>query len=139
MSFLSKTELKTVASLEIVDTITGADDSIVNAIINESISVMKSYLSLYYDAEAIFTVSGTARNLTVLKHLKAIVIYEVFIRLTRDMNEVAKARYDEAMMWLEKLNTGEFTDNSLPPLPGEETSPDQCARYGGNQKYNSSF
>lgn len=143
MSFLTKAELKTVADVAIVDIITGLDDTIVTQIIAESIDVMSSYLSNYYDAEAIFATTGTARSLMVMKHLKDIVIYEVYIRHTRDMNEVAKMRYEEAMNWLEKMNTGEFKDSRLPTVPGTiESVNDQASmemRFNSKTKYESSF
>ena len=143
MPFLTKTELKTVADLAIVDIITGLDDTIVSQIIAESIDVMSSYLSNYYDPAAIFTATGGDRNLMVMKHLKDIAIYEIYIRLTRDMNEVAKMRYDEAMNWLEKMNTGEFKDSRLPPVPDAIDSFNEQEgmeiRFSTNTKYESSF
>jgi hypothetical protein len=143
MSFLTKAELKTVADEAIIDIITGVDDTIADQIIAESIDVMSSYLSNYYNAAAIFAASGSGRSLMVLKHLKDIVIYEIYIRHTRDMNEVAKARYDEAMNWLEKMNTGEFKDSRLPEVPGAiDSANDQAGmemRFSSKTKYESSF
>ena len=141
--FLAKAELKTVADIGIVDIITGLDDTIVEQIIAESIDVMSSYLSNYYDPVAIFAATGDARSLMVLKHLKDIVIYEVYIRHSRDMNEVAKVRYEEAMNWLEKMNTGEFKDSRLPPVAGViDSFNDQASmemRFNSKTKYESSF
>jgi len=143
MTFLTKAELKTVADLAIVDIITSLDDSIISDIISESIDVMSSYLSNYYNAIEIFNKTGDARSLMVLKHLKDIVIYEIYIRHTRDMNEVAKIRYEEAMNWLEKMNTGEFKDSRLPPVPDAIGSiNDQASmemRFSSEPKYKSSF
>ena len=141
--FLTKAELKTVADIAIVDIIVELDDDIVSQIIAESIDIMSSYLSNYYDSIAIFATTGGDRSLMVLKHLKDIVIYEVYIRHTRDMNEVAKVRYDEAMNWLEKMNTGEFKDSRLPPVPDAIGSyNDQASmemRFNSGTKYESSF
>lgn len=143
MSFLTKTELATVADLAIVDIITGLDDSITEQIIAESIDIMSSYLSNYYDPLVIFAAAGEARSLMVLKHLKDIVIYEVYLRHTREMNEVAKVRYEESMNWLEKMNTGEFKDNRLPVPEDTIESPGaqdgQDIRFGNGNKYESSF
>jgi len=143
MSFLTKTELNTVADLAIVDIITALDDSVVEQIIAESIDIMSSYLSNYYDPVAIFAATGETRSLMVLKHLKDIVIYEVYIRHTRDMNEVAKMRYEESMNWLEKMNTGEFKDSRLPPVAGAiDSFNDQASmemRFNSGTKYESSF
>lgn len=139
--FITKEELKTVADIKIVDKITNLDNEIVYEIVDETISIMRGYLSKYYDIDAIFSAVGDQRNKTVLKRLKDIAIYEIYERHTRDQNKVAERRYGEAMNWLEKLNTGEFADKSLPPRPSETPSNQDGydIRFGGNPKYKSSF
>ena len=122
MAFLTKAELKTVATIPIIDKLTATDDSIVVEIIEESISLMKGYLSKYYDVTAIFTAEGDERHKTVLKKLKDICIYEIYERHTREQNLVAKRRFEEVMLWLEKLNTGEFYDKTLRAYSAESES-----------------
>ncbi|MDY3512970.1 DUF1320 family protein [Riemerella anatipestifer] len=104
--FLKIDELKTVATREVIDLITNGDNSIVEEIIAESIDLMKSYLFKYYDTTAIFEKEENERPKVLLKYLKDIVIHEIYIRRTKNMNEVAKTRYDEAMLWLEKIARG---------------------------------
>ncbi len=143
MAFLQQSELKTVADPNIIVTITGMDETITDLIIAECIDVMKGYLSRYYDINNIFNKTGDDRNLTILKHLKSLVIYEVYMRHTREINAAAQKRYDEAMLFLEKLNTGDFFIKNLPPLSTQLSSPnaeqDQQVRFGGNNKYLNSF
>ncbi|MDY3521984.1 DUF1320 family protein [Riemerella anatipestifer] len=104
--FLKIDELKTVATREVIDLITNGDNSIVEEIIAESIDLMKSYLFKHYDTTAIFEKEENERPKVLLKYLKDIVIHEIYIRRTKNMNEVAKTRYDEAMLWLEKIARG---------------------------------
>ncbi len=142
MAFLTKDELKTVASTTIIDKITNLDDEIVDNIINESISVMKGYLSRFYDADFIFSQTDSTRHMSVVKRLKDIVIYEIYERHTREQNAVAARRFSEAMNWLEKLNTGEHGDHTLPVSverseAKEGTTGD--ARFGGNTRYGSNY
>jgi len=142
MAFLTKDELKTVSTSELINKITAYDDSIVNAIIDESIGLMCSYLSKYYDTDAIFSATGNARHKTVLKKLKDIVIFEIYERHTREINQAAKRRFDEAMLWLEKLNTGEFADRTLPPITetSEETETPADILFGNrNDRYSSNY
>jgi len=113
MPFLVKSDLNTVATTEVIDLITNMDDSIVDQIIVESIELIKTYLHRYYDVAAIFTAVDAARSGIILKYLKDIVIYEIYIRRTRDLNEVAKLRYDEAMLWLDKVAAAKI-DPDLP-------------------------
>ena len=112
--FLEKSELKTVGLEEIINRIISSDDTIVEEIIAESIDVMSGYLFQYFDTTAIFEASGENRNLTIVKHLKGIVLFEIYTRRTKQLNEVAKMRYDEAMLWLEKVSKGTIQPN-LPP------------------------
>ena len=140
--FLTKEELKTVAQIPIIDKIINEDNDIVDNIIAESISLMKGYLSRYYDVETIFSQIGENRHLATLKRLKDIVIYEIYERHTRDQNLVALRRYQEAMDWLEKLNKGEFSDNTLPGIPENKddiTGTTGNTRFGGNTRYSSKY
>ncbi|MFK7033181.1 phage protein Gp36 family protein [Flavobacterium oreochromis] len=142
--FLQKSELKTVALDEIINKIINGDDSIVTDIIDESIDLMSGYLHQYFDTEAIFNATGDARNKSVLKHLKGIVIHEIYTRRTKAFNEVAKTRYDEAMLWLEKVSEGKIK----PPLPirkidtnGDGTGDTETTflKLGSNKKYQNHF
>ena len=141
MAFLIKAELKTVSDLAVVDIITNLDDTIITEIIAESISVMKGLLSRNYNAELIFSKTSDERDLTVLKYLKAIVIYEIYLRYTREINEAAAKRYEEAMLWLEQLNTGKLFIGTLPPIAGElpNTQNGQDTRFGGDYRYNNMY
>lgn len=140
--FLVKWELKTVSQIPIIDKIVNFDDEIISIVIEESISSMKGYLSRFYDVETIFSQTGNNRHKTILKHLKNIVIYEVYERHTREQNSVAMRRYEEAMTWLEKLNTGEFADGTLPKIPentDDITGTTGSTRFGGNTRYSSKY
>lgn len=143
MAFLTKEELKTVSTLEIINKITNLDDGIVNDIIEESIDKMKGYLSRFYDVEAIFAAEGAERKKSILKRLKDIVIYEIYERHTREANQVAARRYAEAMDWLEKVGTGEQGDSTLPKKPDKtEEDVDGISgdtRFGGSGKYYSKY
>lgn len=142
MAFLSKSELKTVADINLVNKITDLDDSIVEDIILESIDKMKSYLSRYYDTEAIFEKEGSERKPSIVKRLKDIVIYEIYERHTRDTNAVAARRYAEAMDWLEKINTGELGDKTLPPAPSDDKGNNGTtgdSRFGSGTRYGSIY
>lgn len=143
MAFLSKSELKSVSTTELIDKLTAHDDTIVETIITETISLMKSYLSKYYDVNAIFNTEGNQRHPTVLKKLKDIVIYEIYERHTREINQAAKRRFDDAMLWLESLNKGELYDRTLPPLPLDANlnpaTQSEDIRFGGYNRYYSNY
>ena len=114
MPFLIKDELKTVSTLEIIDIITNSDDNIVDTIIEECVDVMNTYLGSYYDMDEAFAQEGGTRNKTLLKYLKAMVIYEIPKRRGKRVPKDEADDYNEAMNWLEKVAAGEWKAN-LPP------------------------
>lgn len=142
--FLTKDELKTVGTDEIINKIINNDEDIVTRIISESIDLMAGYLYQYYDTEAIFSAVDDERNLTVLMHLKGIVIYKIYKRRSKTSNEVAKENYDEAMIWLEKVSEGKIK----PPLPPKQIDTDgdgtadssvPFLKLGGRKNYTNHF
>ena len=114
MPFLVKDELKTVSTLEIINIITKNDDDIVETIIDECIDVMNTYLGSYYDMDEAFAQEDKNRNKTLLKYLKAMVIYEIPKRRGKRVPKDEADDYNEAMNWLEKVAAGEWKAN-LPP------------------------
>lgn len=140
-SFLSKEELATVAAMPTINKLTADNPYVIEQIIDESISLMSSYLARHYDTDAIFSATGNSRHLTVLKYLKDIVIFEIYDRLTREENEVAHRRYETAMAWLADLNTGTLADPSLPPTPVEPGTDAASGdvRFGSNTQYQSRY
>jgi len=142
MAFLTKEELNTVGDLNLIDILTGVNDTIITDIIDESIDKMKGYLSRYYDIDSIFNATGVDRKKSIIKRLKDIVIYEIYERHTRDTNSVAARRYAETMDWLEKSYTSELGDRTLPEKPTAPTDLEGTTgenRYGGRTKYDSAY
>ena len=142
MAFLTKEELNTVGDLNLIDILTGLNETIITDIIDESIDKMKGYLSRYYDIDVIFNAIGVDRKKSIIKRLKDIVIYEIYERHTRDTNAVAERRYVETMDWLEKSYTGELGDRTLPEKPTVPTDLEGTTgenRYGGRTKYDSAY
>ncbi len=142
MAFLTKEELKTVSDINIIDKITNVDDDIVTEIIEESIDLMRGYLSRFYDTDEIFFKTGTERKKSILKKLKDIVIYEIYNRNKWGVDSATEKSYLEAINWLEKTNTGEFADNTLPSAKKPDANTDGTdgdVRFGGNKRYTSIY
>ena len=120
MAFLTKEELKTKAPVDIINLIVNSDDSTVNNIINENIDAMKSYIFKYYDTDKIFNAEGINRSMVVLKHLKSLVIADVYDIRKNEIPPSTEKKYDEAMRWLEKVGKGDIQ----PDLPPKEEDND---------------
>lgn len=109
--FLTRSELTTGILPAVINIITAFDPRIVDDIIKESIATMVAYLANYYDTDTIFEAVDDDRDLFLLKHLKAIVIHNLYSRRSVVFNEVAKANHDEAITWLEKVGSGKLGAN----------------------------
>lgn len=142
--FITKAELKTVSTVEVIDLITNSDATIVDIIIEECIEVMHTYLFKYYDADAIFAATGVDRKKIIMKYLKDLVIYEIYMRRSKQANAVVEKRQEEAMLWLEKVAKGEI----VPDLPkkmvdtdddGEVDAAAAFMKLGSRKSYKNHF
>ncbi|PIB28906.1 hypothetical protein BFP77_08290 [Maribacter sp. 4U21] len=137
--FLTKDELKSAAVPEVVDRAINQDDEVVTIIINESIAEMKSYLSGRFDVATIFAETEADRDQVVLKHLKKIVVDEIYRRKTGEINETTEKGYNEAMYWLKEVAAGHIPAGDLPPKVAEPETGDGFIKFGGNTRYNSNY
>ena len=133
MPFLTITELQTVIPNDVKEQM--ADDEQLKQIIAEEQAKMATYLQARYDTDAIFGAEDEDRNLAVLAHLKAMVLSCIYTINGRALNEVAQARAEEAMRWLESVASGKIT----PKLPRADSDgdgrPDQHLALGSGSNY----
>lgn len=135
--FIEIDELKTVMPREVVAIITNSDEDTVQEIIDESISVVSNYLYQFYDVNAIFTTTGEDRDKTVMKHLKAIIKYELY-GIRDGITERVEKGHEEAMRWLEKVSKGEIRPN-LPTPPVDDDRDGTFLSAGSKPKYKTSW
>lgn len=148
--FIENDELKTVVYAYQIEQITEADDDIILMAINAAIDEAKSYIKgnnkkdwkdgrPLYDANAVFSATGTNRNALLMEMVKNIAVWYVIRLCNVDMMfDHVKDRYDRAISWLKQLNKGEITLD-LPLLPVteiDETSNVQPFRFGSRTKFN---
>ncbi len=144
MAFLTKSELKTKCTIEIIDLITNSDDTTITAIIEDNIDVMKSYLFKYYDVDAIFNAVAGDQSKVVKKHLKSLVLSDVFEIRQKPLTDTSEKKYDEAMRWLELMSKGTI-EADLPAKQvdtdgdGNVDSNQPFMRLGSNKKYKNHY
>jgi phage gp36-like protein len=140
MAFLIKDELKTKCTTEIINLITNSNDTTVTSIIDENIDMMKSYLFKQYDTDSIFNAAGTARSKVVMKHLKNLVICDVFEIRQKPWTEAQEKKYDEAMRWLELMSKGTIEAEQV-DTDGDGTADtaNSFMKVGSNKKYRNHF
>ena len=135
MAFLDKEELRTTATVSMIDKITQQDESTVETIIEECIDEMKPYLSAY-DVEAIFSAEGDARSKVILKHLKAMVTYEIF---QKGGSEFGADKAYRATQWLKEVSSGLITLWLSAGSAETEDSSTSDPWFGGEESYDSEF
>lgn len=144
MAFLTLAELKTKTTIEIINLITNSDATTVDEIIAENIDLIKSYLFKYYDVDAIFNAVNEARSKIVVKHLKSLVIPDIFEIRGKELSALAEKKYDEAMRWLELMSKGTI-EADLPAKAidtdgdGETDSNQPFMRLGSNKSYKNHY
>ena len=106
MAFLTKDELKTKTTVQIIDLITNADDTTVTDIIDENIDLFKSYLFKQYDVDAIFLAEDEDQSKIVKKHLKSLVVCDLYAIRGADLPVALEKKCEEAMRWLELMSKG---------------------------------
>ena len=136
--FLTKSELKTTGVPEVIAKVTNGDDAIITSVIDESIDEMKGYLSVNYDATAIFAAVGNTRNKTVLKYLKKIVVYELYKRKSNLLDDDTITSYEDAMAWLKNVAKG-ILSADLPTRSTDTSDGDGFIKFGGNTRSDSNF
>ncbi len=131
MAFLEKTDYRFSIRLTVLDSLTGADDTIVEEISDEAMEEMKSYLASRYDTGTIFSATGTDRNKTIVMYCKDIALYHFYsISTLMAMPEVRVNRYNKAIKWLEQVSEQKINPDGLP------VNSISMVKVGGNEKRN---
>ena len=98
----------------------------------------------YYDVDAIFTAEGETQSKVVKKHLKSLVIPDIFEIRGKQLPAASEKKYDEAMRWLELMSKGTI-EADLPPKEidtdgdGETDSNQPFMRLGSNKSYKNHY
>lgn len=135
--FLSIAELNTHIYEEIVDTISNTNDTIVEQAINAAISEAQGYMSRY-DTAALFAATSQDRHSFLLLCIKDIAVWHFIILSNPGIDwESRKIRYEAAIKWLEKVQTGKVVPENWPLK--EPTERQTYFQYGGNPRRDSHF
>ncbi|WBX72908.1 DUF1320 family protein [Tenacibaculum pacificus] len=131
MAFLTKEELKTKTTTEVINLITNSDDNTVNEIIDENIAIIKSYLFKQYDVDAIFNALGAEQSKVIKKHLKSLVLPDIYDIRGKEITATAEKRYNEAMRWLELISKGTIEAD----LPSKRIDSNEDGIIDSNQPF----
>lgn len=106
---------------EILDALTRSDESIVEICEDRAIAEMRGYLSVRYDANALFAATGSERNQLILMMAIDIAVYHLFcIHNPQKLSQIRKDRYERAVEWLKQVASFKITVDGAPKLPEDE-------------------
>lgn len=106
---------------EILDALTRNDESIVEICEDRAIAEMRGYLSVRYDANALFAATGSERNQLILMMAIDIAVYHLFcIHNPQKLSQIRKDRYERAVEWLKQVAAFKITVDGAPKLPEDE-------------------
>lgn len=115
------------------------DPEIVEINEDRAVAEMRSYLSKFYDCDAIFSATGDGRHPLILMMAVDIAVYHIFcLHNPYKMSEIRKDRYDRAVAWLKAVSRGEVTIDGAPRLPDDRqaaNSPWQITSNGRRETH----
>lgn len=151
--FLNPLDLDNVIYGYQIEQITENDDTIVLQALAAAEEEAKSYLEpnanqrefldgrLLYDVDTIFNAAGAERNPLILQHTLTVAKWHIVHLCNADViYEHAKERYDRAIEWFDKMNTGDVILSSLPQLDrSEDNTEKQPFSFGSRAKFNHDY
>lgn len=127
--FITPDDYEASIHAEILDSVTRSNPSNLETCEDRAVAEMRGYLRSRYDVDAIFAARGDERKPLVLMRAIDIAIYHAFCAHNpQKMSPLRLRRYDDAMEWLRRAQTGEVVIDGAPTLP-----PADLARNGGYQ------
>lgn len=139
MAYLEPAEINTHLYGEIVNEISRADATILQAAIDAAISEMRGYIS-FFDVDTILAATGTGREPILLLFTKDIAVWH-FISLANPNVEMEyrETRYNNAIKWLRSVQKGETVPNLPPATNPDETVQTGKVKFGSNTKRQTSY
>ncbi|MBQ3844756.1 MAG: DUF1320 family protein [Bacteroidales bacterium] len=132
--FLTPSELTNNLYGHVIDNITQNDPQVSEQAISAAIGEMKSYLAAY-DADTIFSATGSARNPLILENTKVIAIWNILkLSSAETLYDTWRERYDRVVDFMTKVAEGKITPD-LPVRTGSDGEISIRMRMGSNPKF----
>lgn len=132
--FLTPSELTNNLYGHVIDNITQNDPQVSEQAISAAIGEMKSYLAAY-DADTIFSATGSARNPLILENTKVMAIWNILkLSSAETLYDTWRERYDRVVDFMTKVAEGKITPD-LPVRTGSDGEISIRMRMGSNPKF----
>lgn len=136
--YLDKSDIEAGIQPEILSVISRSDDNI-NTAIKEAVAEVGSYLRARYDIDSEFLKTGSARNILVVKWVRDIAIYNIYVRSNPvNMPEAQENTYKNIISSLVKVQSEKSSIEGMDRI-SDEVSGSSYLKYGGNPKRNNHY
>lgn len=116
-NFINISDYPASIHLEILDSLTRQDETILETCEDQAIAEMRGYLSGRYDCDKIFSAQDDQRNQLVLMYAKDITLYHVFcIHNPQKISKIRIDRYERAIEWLKGVSKYQISVEGLPTI-----------------------
>jgi phage gp36-like protein len=139
MPYLTPSEINTHLYGEVNTENSRGDNTLLQAAMNAAIEEARGYLTAY-DINAVFEREGDTRNPILLLYVKDITVWH-YIQLANpsvDM-QLRLERYEKAIKWLEKVQSGKTNPNLPYPAVPPPDEPNNYMKWGSIYKRNNNF
>ena len=115
MNYITKDEITSLITLNVLDDITDDNDSLLNMAESVSLSELDSYIGHKYKLDEEWLQTGNDRNLFLVSTIIDIMLYHLHSRLTpSNIPQVRFDRYSKAVSWMDDVAKGKLTPNLSP-------------------------
>jgi phage gp36-like protein len=130
--FLTQQDFEKVVKADNLTKILGDNGTLLADMILAAVAEANSYLAGRYDVAAAFAAEGIDRNPILVIRVVDMAVYHLHAAIDpRNVNDLRRDRYAEAINWLKGLSKGDFSIN----LPVKEVAGQTgYFLYGGNPK-----
>jgi len=132
MDILTMDDLLSVIEENILEDVTGGDETVLDAAEIAAIGEMTGYLDIRNDASKCFDrdLSGDYNGInTVIQKLVDITLFNAHAKvMPHNVPELREKRYNNAINWLEKVSSGFIS----PKLPVKDEDPTTPLRFGNS-------
>ena len=128
--FLTQTDFEKVVQADSLAKLLGSNPTLLNDMILVAVAEANSYLDGRYDMAAAFAAVGADRNPILVLRTVDMAVYHLHAAIDpRNINDLRRDRYAEAISWLRGLSKGDYSI-ALPLKPlANQTG---YFLYGGN-------
>lgn len=137
MIYIEKTDFEQIIRLDVLDNLTGGDDTKLDEEESYAMANVESHFGERFDLEAEYLFTGDDRNKMLVRTILHLMLYTLYgIRSTKDIPEHIEDKHGRALQYLKDVRDGKLSTNLT--LKDAEVGR-QAMFLGSGTKYSKAF